>query len=141
MAYRKVEQLVEDALYDRLSTVLDSGTTLRRRWTADSGNGVIEPKTFPLCLISARPNIPAGHRTTERDLEVNIEMVTYADDDPAWETVCAMYHTVREELDTYAFTATGLRSFDVTVVDGDVQQGDKVNHIYLGLAAKVCVNP
>ena len=138
MSYKQVEKIVEDVLQASFDSVTDSTIVYRRYWTVDSGT---DPEKYTQINIRAGTNMPLGMRVCERDLDVAVEIVSYAADDPAHTAAAAAYHLIRAQVDTSAFAHASLKSFDVSVAEGTLPfETEHRNHIVLALTAKVCVD-
>jgi len=99
-----------------------------------------ESRRYPLIEITASPNVPTGHKSTFRDVPVELKFATHRAADPKKLTLIAIYAACRTIIDTettiavsgYSLIAARIESGGASDVDENEQ------YITLPLTVKVC---
>ena len=100
----------------------------------------IEERRYPLIAITASPNVPTGHKSTFRDVPMEIKFATHRVADPKHETLIAIYAACRAILDTETTISPTGYSLIAAWIESGGESGidDNEQFITLPITMKVC---
>jgi len=106
----------------------------------DEPNETTEQREYPFIEITASPNWPTHHRSTFRDIPVEIKFATHKNVDGKKATLVKLYEAGRTILDTYTnVTVTGYTVNGLIIEQGGKPEAEEnEQRITLPITVKVC---
>ena len=140
---RATEQGIKTALMAYTDTLDPSESVTYRCFFLDDESetsDTIEERRYPYIEITASPNAPTGHKSTFRDIPVEIKWATHAPHDKKNRILVAMYEACRTIIDTETtISIPGYTLIAVMIQPGGLPDiDDNEQYINLPLIVKIC---